>query len=249
MSYIDAYSGYRDNSRLYLNKNEYSNRADNNSSVKSAAESSKTTKTGESLSADAKKLLKELQQKYGDTDFFVANYDTDEEANAYLSRGSKEYSVLIEPDILEEMAKDKATKDKYLGVIEDARGTFDDIKEELTKSGDNSKISDIKSIGISVKNDGKVSLFAQMEKSRASNNAELAKRLEKRKEQKKAESKEKQLSYLERIRNDKDGDKIQSKTLSANNKETLIEQIKKFCWEDVPEDIVPKTGSRFDMVM
>ena len=50
------------------------------------------------LSDKAKDLLKELRQKYGNIDFIVANYETDEEADAYLSRGTNEFSVLIDPE-------------------------------------------------------------------------------------------------------------------------------------------------------
>ena len=51
-----------------------------------------------------------MQKKYGDRDFFVADYSSDDEAQRYLSRGSKEYSVLIEPELLEKMAADESVK-------------------------------------------------------------------------------------------------------------------------------------------
>ena len=62
------------------------------------------------LSQGAKDLLNEMQKKYGDRDFFVADYSSDDEAQRYLSRGSKEYSVLIEPELLEKMAADESVK-------------------------------------------------------------------------------------------------------------------------------------------
>ena len=69
------------------------------------------------LSQGAKDLLNEMQKKYGDRDFFVADYSSDDEAQRYLSRGSKEYSVLIEPELLEKMAADESVKEKYLDAI------------------------------------------------------------------------------------------------------------------------------------
>ena len=36
-------------------------------------------------------------------DFMVAEYEGDDEAAEYLSRGTKDYSVLIEPELLEKM--------------------------------------------------------------------------------------------------------------------------------------------------
>ena len=70
-----------------------------------------------SLSDRAKELLKELQKKYGNMDFIIADYETDEEASALLARGTKEYSVLIEPEVLEQMAADEEVKSKYMGLI------------------------------------------------------------------------------------------------------------------------------------
>ena len=62
------------------------------------------------LSQGAKDLLNEMQKKYGDMDFFVADYSSDDEAQRYLSRGGKEYSVLIVPELLEKMAADDSVK-------------------------------------------------------------------------------------------------------------------------------------------
>ena len=64
------------------------------------------------LSDDAKDLLKRLKKKYGNMDFVVANYSSDEEAQRYLAGGTKDYSVLIEPEVLEKMAADEETEKK-----------------------------------------------------------------------------------------------------------------------------------------
>ena len=45
------------------------------------------------LSQGAKDLLSELQKKYGDMDFFVADYSSDEEAQRYLSGGIIDFGV------------------------------------------------------------------------------------------------------------------------------------------------------------
>ena len=88
------------------------------------------------LSQGAKDLLNEMQKKYGDRDFFVADYSSDDEAQRYLSRGSKEYSVLIEPELLEKMAADESVKEKYLGIIDDARNKISEVKDEVAKLDD-----------------------------------------------------------------------------------------------------------------
>ena len=43
------------------------------------------------LSEAAKNLLAELKEKYGDIDFFVAEFSTDEEAQYYHNQSTKQY--------------------------------------------------------------------------------------------------------------------------------------------------------------
>ena len=87
------------------------------------------------LSDRAKELLKELKKTYGDIDFIVASYNSDEEADSYLANGTKEFSVLIDPEELEKMASDDNVKKKNLGIIEEAREKLSDMKENLGKNG------------------------------------------------------------------------------------------------------------------
>ena len=111
------------------------------------------------LSERAEKLLQELKGKYGNMDFIIADYETDEEAQEYLSRGTKEYSVLIDPETLEAMASDSETKQKYMGIIDEATGKLDSLKEQL-KGEDDTVIR----FGINVDKNGTVSYFAELEK-------------------------------------------------------------------------------------
>lgn len=133
------------------------------------------------LSSRAQKLLDELKKKYGNMDFTVADYETDEEAAKYLSRGQKEFSILIEPELLEEMAADKGTREKYEKVIQDSTGQIKDMVEQLGSDSDK-----VKSLGITVGKDGEVSFFAELEKL----SSKQRDRIEETKERKKEEAKE-----------------------------------------------------------
>jgi len=117
MSRIEGYNVYQ---------SSYYENATKSKKAKDTAKEDKTEKIDKrsqvQLSDRAKKLLEELKKTYGNMDFMVADYDNEEEAAKYLSRGTKEYSVLIEPELLEEMAADKETKEKYLGILDDATG-------------------------------------------------------------------------------------------------------------------------------
>ena len=111
MSKIDGYSVFQ---------SQYYDKTQKNGKNTAKTQNEKTDKTDKTskqdtveLSDKAKELLKELQQKYGDMDFFVANYSSDAEAQSYLSRGTKAYSVLIDPETLEAMAADVTSDGRY----------------------------------------------------------------------------------------------------------------------------------------
>ncbi len=151
------------------------------------------------LSEAAKNLLAELKEKYGDIDFFVAEFANDEEAQYYHNQSTKKYSCVIDPKTLEEMAADEAVKEKYVGIIDTADEKFDQVKEELGEDADQ-----IKRMGITVDKDGVVTYFAELTKQTARNQEamrvqqkelraekkERMEELERKREEKRAEWKE-----------------------------------------------------------
>lgn len=153
----------------------------------------------------------------------MASYDSDEEAETYLSRGTKEYSVLIGPDTLEEMAADQETKDKNIGIIDDATAKLSGIKDQL---GDQKE--EVTRLGVSIGKDGTVSYFAELEKAN-----------------------EKQKERLEKSKEDKINEKKSEKKtrVTAGSVEELLEKIKSVDWEQIPEEKEEKeekAGSRID---
>lgn len=171
------------------------------------------------LSADAKKLLKQLKEKYGNMDFFVASYDSDEEAQAYLGRGTKEYSVLIDPETLEKMASDDDVRKQYEDVLSGAGDKLAQLKEELGEDADQ-----VKSFGISIDNTGSVSYFAELDKISESRQNQVERAKEKRAEDKaKAAKKAKKDEMKERT----EGRKSETRQfVKADTIEGLIEKIK-----------------------
>lgn len=126
--------------------------------------SQKTDKSGKAtgsvqLSDKAKALLQELKKKYTNMDFIVADYDSEEEAASYLSRGTKEYSVLIDSEELERMASDDSVKEQNLALLDEAVGKLDEIKNQLGDHKD-----EVVSMGITIGKDGEMSFFAELEK-------------------------------------------------------------------------------------
>lgn len=185
------------------------------------------------LSDAAKKLLEELQKTYGNMDFIVADYESDEEAQSLLSRGRKEYSVLIEPETLEKMAADSATKNKYLSILSDAAGNLDSMTDQLEKEG-----KDVKSIGISIDKDGNVSYFAELERM----SERQRERIEQSREDRRAEEKEREA----KSRPPHFPHTTQRTTVKAGSAEELLEEIQAVDWSKIKPEEQLRTGGAFD---
>lgn len=162
------------------------------------------------LSDRAKELLKELKKTYGNIDFIVASYDSDEEADSYLANGIKEFSVLIDPEELEKMASDDNTKKKNMGIIEEAQEKLSDMKENL---GD--KKGDVKRLGISIDKNGMVTYFADLEKM----SEKQRERIEKAREEKQ--------EYIGVHSN------VKRTRVNAPSAEELLEKIKGIDWSGI----------------
>lgn len=115
--------------------------------------SSKTS----SLSKTAQSYLERLRNKYGNMDFIIADYKTDEEADALLSSGKGEYNVLITPDLLEKMAADESVAAEYEGVIESSVNDINFVRSELGEDADM-----IDRFGITLNADGTISITARL---------------------------------------------------------------------------------------
>lgn len=172
---------------------------------------------GIELSDAAKNLLSELREKYGDMEFSVAKWSTDEEQDYYASLSDKAYSVLINPELLEKMATDPAAREEYEAIISGAGDKFDTLKEELGEDADK-----VKGFSITMDKDGSVSyavkLLKDMEEgSRVDKKTQQERMEEKRAEKKKAE-KERQEKVVEK--------KQETEKIEASSIEELIKKIK-----------------------
>ena len=246
MSKIGGYTsfdvGFQKN--IYEKVKPENKRTDKKPVEKYGAAQKKASKQPE-LSQGAKDLLNEMQKKYGDMDFFVADYSSDDEAQRYLSRGSKEYSVLIEPELLEKMAADESVKEKYLGIIDDARNKISEVKDEIAKLDDGKegvKKADIKNIGFSVKSDGSVSFFAELEKSSADQKKRIEQAREDKKTQKKEDEKE---AKAKKLKEQQEG-RVKRSVVRGDSADELIKHIQNVDWNKVAEEVRPRTGGKFN---
>lgn len=255
MNKLGAYGAYQSNPADSFVKNtretDRNNAAKADRSGKAAKNSAaeRTTQTELNLSDKAKELLQQLKEKYGNMDFMVADYASEEEAQAYLSRGTKEYSVLIDPETLEAMANDEKTKEKYINLLEESTAKLDGIKEQLSEEAQENG-SEVKSIGMTLGADGSVSYFAELEKAGAKQKERIESAKEKKAEEKKeSEKKAEKEKTEERIRGGY-GDNMprperRTTRVSANSVEELLEKIRAVDWSEVKPERT-ETGSLFN---
>lgn len=214
-------------------QNSYYDRASASKSSKSAASETKESASAAKnkkveLSNDAKNLLKELKAKYKNMDFIVADYESDEEAASYLSRGTAQYSVLFTPDELEKMAADESVKTQNLKVLDDAIAKLDEMKTQLGEKGE-----DVSRLGIVIGNDGEISYFAELEKVNAKQRERIEEKREKSREQNREEIKKEMSEPMKRT------------TVHASSVEELAEMIGQVDWNSIQEEDIP-AGRHFN---
>lgn len=191
------------------------------------------------LSERTEKLLQELKGKYGNMDFIIADYETDEEAQEYLSRGTKEYSVLIDPETLEAMASDSETKKKYVGIIDEATGKLDSLKEQLKGEDDT-----VVRFGINIDKDGTVSYFAELEKMGERQRERIEQSREERAEER---AEERRNRRAEGRPEDFIAPGRGKKTrVTADSAEELMEKIQSVDWDLIKSENPQRTGGKFD---
>ena len=194
------------------------------------------------LSDDAKDLLKRLKKKYGNMDFVVANYSSDEEAQRYLAGGTKDYSVLIEPEVLEKMAADEETEKKYTGMIDEATGKLDEMKKEL---GDDDTVA---RLGVSFGKDGSVSYFAELEKSSEKQRERIDKsRADKKEKAAKDRKVQERKAEEERLRGSSNHyEQVKRTRVTADSTEELLEKKKNVDWDKIRPEQRETVGGIFN---
>lgn len=232
-----------------IQKNLYSSSVQSRKAAKTDDKKTDSTKKTNNdsvqLSDKAKALLQELKKTYNNADFYVAEYETEEEAADYLSRGSKDYSVLIDPEELERMANDDEVKKQNLSLLDESLNKLGEMKEELKETG---REDEVVTLGVNIGKDGQVSYFAELEKA----GERTREFVDKIREDKKEAAKEAEAEKADKNPNQGKYNYEHSKraTVTANSVEDLFEQIKNFNWDNVKEETtIPMPGRNFDFTI
>ena len=200
----------------------------------SANSTSEISKANESkLSSKAQDFLKNLRKKYEKYDFFVGNKTDD--LKSLVKSGTKEFSVVFSNEELERMAEDEEYAKEKLNSMENAVKMSEKINQKFGfgKKGDTS--SEITKIVMVFHEDGTTSFFAELEKS----SAKQRERLEKSREEKRADRKEMQ-SYAKTSKDTK------RTSIQADSIEELMEKIASVDWDTVKSEKKPEHGGKFD---
>jgi hypothetical protein len=262
MSKIDGYSLYQsfyESSLQTKNTREGKEVKKSQNTDRTDIDSSKVEQSGKTdsssqvkLSDAAQKLLEELKEKYSNMDFIVSDYSSEDEAQELLSRGTKEYSCLIDPETLEKMAADEEVKAQYFDILDQSTSNLDEMKEQLEDCG-----QDVKRIGFTVDSNGQVSYFAELQKSSKAQSERIEaarekKKAEKKEEEEKAEEEKKEEALEARRKEHADEvyqnaqGGIKRTTVTAATTEELLEKIKNVDWDSVSEQASAGTGTKFD---
>ena len=238
MNTINGYNAYQNN--FYSSSVNSRKEQGKTSKSESSAKTDKTGKTNSSvqLSDKAKALLQELKKTYSNMDFIVADYDSDEEAASYLSRGTKEYTVLIDTEELERMAADDSVKEQNLSLLDEAVGKLNEIKDQLGDSKD-----EVVRVGITIGKDGELSFFAELEKA-----GERQKKFIDSIRESKKEAAEKAEADKNNPRNPYEHGYERGKrtTVYASTVEELLDKISNVDWDSIKEEsTAPVPGKHF----
>lgn len=272
MSKVSGYGAYQQASYASSAVQKKKDEAKTNKTG-SAQKSGNAQKTGTTqLSDAAKAVLKELQKKYSNMDFIVAKYETEEEASSYLSRSTKEFGVLIDPDELENMANDPEVHKQYTDQLDEAVEQLKEMKEKVQLDE-----GDVLHLGVSIDPYGVKNFFADIEKAnsnlhakQAANRAKtqkefetrLAKKAEKKKADQKAaakktaetkaekraeEKKEAERLAAEKLTNgDGTAPTVQRVHVTGSTVDELLQNIQNVDWSKVPVQEQTVHGGRFD---
>ena len=139
------------------------------------------------LSDEAAKYYDQLKSKFGNMDFILVSKDMKEQAKAMASSfaNPNKMVVLIDEEKLERMATDEAFRNKYEGIIANAKSGLSQLKQSIGSS------QQVKGYGMLLNDGGNASFFAVIDKSLAAQRERIEKKSAEKKEAAKEAASEK----------------------------------------------------------
>lgn len=187
------------------------------------------------LSSKAQKYLEALRKDNADFDFIIA--DKGDDFRGLVDQSDKEFTVVFSSAELERMASDEKYAREKLSTVKTAVEMSDKINEQFGferawGTTDNSGTV-LNKLTMSFDDDGKMTLFADLEKITEKQKERLEELKEKRAEEKKQEKKDVT---------------VKRTTIQANSKEELLEKISELDWSKITEEKATQ-GMKFDITI
>ena len=205
-------------------KNNAVNKTSTTDKSKETQDSETKVKSSEDkLSAKAQKYLESLRKDNSDFDFIIA--DKGDDFQGLVKQSNKEFTVIFSSAELERMASDEKYAQEKLSVVNTSVRMSDRINKEFGferawgKTGNNGTI--LNKLTIAFDDDGKMSLFADLEKVTEKQQEWLEKIKEKRAEEK---------------QNDKKEVSVKRTTFQACSEEELLKKIAELDWSKISEE-------------
>ena len=193
------------------------------------------------LSDKAKEYLNKLREKYGDYDFMVG--DEKDDLDDLMSGATKEFSVVLSNEELEKMAEDEDYADEKMNGVEKAIQAAKKLAEEVGfgEEDENGILTGtfFNRFGISVGEDGKISIFADLERITAKQRADAEEAKDARREEQKEAAKEAEEKAAEEEAEEKKINRedyaVQQTRIEASSAEELLEKFHAIDWSAIAE--------------
>lgn len=180
------------------------------------------------LSDKAKSYYADLKKKFGDMDFILVSKDMKSAVASHASSygNANKPVVLIDDAKIEMMANDESVRKKYEGLIAMSQSKMQEARNSIASSG-----AILKSFGMSVSDDGKVSFFAAIEKSSEASAKIMEKKQAAKKEAKAKEKKQTEKEDLEERIEKQREEKKKYIEFQSDSLEALIERVSKYAFD------------------
>lgn len=189
------------------------------------------------LSDEAAKYYDQLKSKFGNMDFILVSKDMKEQAKAMASSfaNPNKMVVLIDEEKLERMATDEAFRNKYEGIIANAKSGLSQLKQSI---GSNQQV---KGYGMLLNDGGNASFFAVIDKSLAAQKERITKKSAEKKAAAKADARKQEKKKTEEKRKEAASEKADK--ASDENGKTYRDTLKDYGIEEDDDTIIITASS------
>ena len=175
---MEISNGYGSYTNLHTGKTE-------NSKVEKELKKTDGTKDTDSANQTTRDYLNDLRKKYSDINITVVDFKSEKQELFYMLGCSGGNNVAISSAMVEKMAKDPVTAEKYEKIIADIPNVSKEAKEKIEADPGSKYIAS----GVKIDKNGKVTYWSVSQKTTEGPGSDQKEKLQKQLEEKRAEKK------------------------------------------------------------